>query len=330
MSPLVLHVGVNTGPVVTGGFGAGNAKSYSVTGDTVNSAQRLQSMAEPGEVLVGPLTYRLTRHAFAYDLIGDVALRGKIGSVLVHRLVGPLDAPRAARGLETLGLSAPMIGRDAELTRMLSCLNLACGGAAQLIRLIGEAGIGKSRLTDEFLARAGNDERFTNVVVRRAVCSPLGEQSYGTLAAVLRSAYEIAPTETAERTRELLATGLNGLGLAIEDVEQLMPLLFYILGIGDPDGVLKHVEPEQLRRQIFYAIRVIFERRLARTPLLLVVEDLHWADTASLEALRFLMDRLERSRFMLVTTHRPAFDTDMLDFKPNQPDSFAASPSTCQ
>lgn len=311
--PLVLHVGVNTGPVVTGGFGAGNAKSYSVTGDTVNSAQRLQSMAEPGEVLVGPLTYRLTRHAFAYDLIGDVALRGKIGSVLVHRLVGPLDAPRAARGLETLGLSAPMIGRDAELTRMLSCLNLACGGAAQLIRLIGEAGIGKSRLTDEFLARAGNDERFTNVVVRRAVCSPLGEQSYGTLAAVLRSAYEIAPTETAERTRELLATGLNGLGLAIEDVEQLMPLLFYILGIGDPDGVLKHVEPEQLRRQIFYAIRVIFERRLARTPLLLVVEDLHWADTASLEALRFLMDRLERSRFMLVTTHRPAFDTDMLD-----------------
>ncbi|WP_164079059.1 AAA family ATPase, partial [Stenotrophomonas maltophilia] len=73
------------------------------------------------------------------------------------------------------------------------------------------------------------------------------------------------------------------------------------------------VEPEQLRRQIFYAIRTIFEQRLARSPLLLVVEDLHWADTASLEALRFLMDRLERSRFMLLTTHRPAFDTDMLD-----------------
>ena len=92
-----------------------------------------------------------------------------------------------------------------------------------------------------------------------------------------------------------------------------MPLLLYVIGLGESDDVLRQVEPEQLRRQIFYAIRTIFEQRLARSPLLLVVEDLHWADTASLEALRFLMDRLERSRFMLLTTHRPAFDTDMLD-----------------
>ena len=142
-SPLMLHIGINTGHVVAGGLGAGVAKSYSVTGDTVNTAQRLQSMAPPGEVLVGPLTYRLTRHAFSYESLGDVALRGKMGSVLVHRLKGPLDAPRAARGLETLGLSAPLIGRDAELARMLGSLDLACGGAAQLVRLVGEAGIGK-------------------------------------------------------------------------------------------------------------------------------------------------------------------------------------------
>ena len=84
----MLHIGINTGPVVTGGFGVGNAKSYSVTGDTVNTAQRLQSLAAPGEILVGPLTYRLTRHAFSYESLGDVALRGKAGSVLVHRLTG--------------------------------------------------------------------------------------------------------------------------------------------------------------------------------------------------------------------------------------------------
>jgi class 3 adenylate cyclase len=114
-SPLILHIGINTGHVVAGGLGAGVAKSYSVTGDTVNTAQRLQSMAPSGEVLVGPLTFRLTRHAFSYESLGDVALRGKAGSVLVHRLRGPLDAPRAARGLEVLGLSAPLIGRDAEI-----------------------------------------------------------------------------------------------------------------------------------------------------------------------------------------------------------------------
>ena len=84
--PLLLHIGINTGPVVTGGLGVGAAKSYSVTGDTVNTAQRLQSLAAPGEVLVGELTHRLTRHAFSYESLGDVVLRGKAGSVLIHRL----------------------------------------------------------------------------------------------------------------------------------------------------------------------------------------------------------------------------------------------------
>lgn len=126
-SPLLLHVGINTGHVVAGGLGVGVAKSYSVTGDTVNTAQRLQSMASPGEVLVGPLTYRLTRHAFAYDSLGEVSLKGKMGSVLVHRLKGPLETPRAARGLDTLGLDAPLIGRDAELARVIGSLDRACG-----------------------------------------------------------------------------------------------------------------------------------------------------------------------------------------------------------
>jgi len=123
--PLTLHLGVNTGPVVAGGFGAGSAKSYSVTGDTVNTAQRLQSLAGAGEVLVGPTTCRLARHAFGFESMGEVALKGKSGQHLVHRLIGPLEAPREARGLEALGLSAPLIGRDTELSRMLDCLERA-------------------------------------------------------------------------------------------------------------------------------------------------------------------------------------------------------------
>src|SRR3981081_2661464 len=309
-SPLILHIGINTGHVVAGALGAGATKSYSVTGDTLNTAQRLQSMAPSGEVLVGPLTFRLTRHAFSYESLGDIALRGKVGSVLVHRLKGPLDAPRTARGLEVLGLSAPLIGRDAEIARMTGCLDLACGGAAQLVRLVGEAGIGKSRLVNEFVTRARDEDRFAGVAVRRAICSPLGEQSYGTLAAVLRSAYGIAQKASAAEAQAKLAEALSELGLAAEEIERLMPLYFHFLCPGDPDAVLQHVEPEQLRRQIFFAIRTVFERRLALSPLLIIVEDLHWADAVSLEALRFLMDRLERSRLILVFTHRPMLEMD--------------------
>jgi len=279
----------------------------------VNTAQRLQSLASPGDVLVGPLTHRLSRHAFSYDSLGDLSFRGKVGSVLVHRLLGPLDAPRAARGLETLGLSAPLIGRDSELARMLGSLSLACGGAVQLVRLIGEAGIGKTRLVNEFIARVGEDDRFESVAVRRVTCSPLGEQSYGALAAVLRSAYGIAHKASAAEAHDKLIDALTGLGLAPEEAERLMPFYFHVLGLGDPDAVLQHLEPEQLRRQMFFAIRTLFERRLAVAPLLIIVEDLHWADAVSLETLHLLIDRLERKRLMLLFTHRPLPEMDRIE-----------------
>jgi adenylate cyclase len=311
-SPLTLHIGVNTGHVVAGGIGSGDARSYSVTGDTVNVAQRLQSMASPGEVLVGPLTWRLTRHAFAFESLGEAALRGKSGSVLVNRLRGPLDAPRAARGLETLGLSAPLIGREAEFNHLIGCLGLACGGSPQLVRLIGEAGIGKTRLIDELLARAGQDPAFATVAVRRAVCSPLGEQTYGALAAVLRSAYQIDRNASTPTIQTRLLEALSELGLSGGEIKELAPLYLHVLGLSKSDAALHQVEPAQLRRQIFFAIRILIERRLAQSPLLIIVEDLHWADAVSLEALRFVMDRLESSRLMLLFTHRPMAENDRL------------------
>ncbi len=238
-SPLLLHVGINTGHVVAGGLGAGVSKSYSVTGDTVNTAQRLQSMAAPGEVLVGPLTHRLTRHAFSYDSLGEVSLKGKMGSVLVHRLKEPLDTPRAARGLDTLGLNAPLIGRDAELARLIGSLDRACGGAAQLVRLVGEAGIGKTRLVSEFVARIRDQDRSAGVAIRHAACSPLGEQSYGTLAAVLRSAYGIAQKAGAAEAEAKVAEALSELGLATDEADRLMPLYLHVLGLGDPNAALQ-------------------------------------------------------------------------------------------
>ncbi len=196
---------------------------------------------------------------------------------------------------------------------MLASLDLACRGSAQLVRLVGEAGIGKSRLVNEFIARIHDEERFAAVAIRKAACSPLGEQSYGTLAAVVRSAAGMPQGGPVAETRAKLSDLLGELGLDDDEAARLTPLLFHVLGLGDPDGALRHVEPEQLRRQIFFAIRTIFERRLALGPLLIVVEDLHWADAVSLEALRFLMDRLERPRLILVFTHRPTFDAEQLD-----------------
>ncbi len=312
-APLKLHVGINTGPVVAGGIGAGGARSYSVTGDTVNTAQRLQSMAEPGEALVGPSTWALTRHAFRFEALGEASLRGKARGIVVHRLAGPLESPRPARGLETLGLKAPLVGRGAELARMIDHMDRAAGGAPQLLRLVGEAGIGKTRLVNEFLAAIGNDERFAAVAIRRIACSPLGEPSYGALGAILRAAYGIGFNASATETGARLTEALVELGLSAEEILALKPFYFHVLGLAEASLALQHVEPVQLRRQIFFAVRTVFERRVALSPLLIVIEDLHWADAISLEALRYLLDRLASARLMLVVTHRPMTELDPFD-----------------
>src|SRR5207245_6587654 len=151
-------------------------------------------------------------------------------------------------------------------------------------------------------------ERFGWVVVRRTTCSPLGEQHFGALGAILRSAYVSAPKDRAAETREKLAAGIAELRLSPSEGAELMPSLDHVFGFGAVEAGQSQVEPEQLKRQIHFAVRTLFERRLALAPILLVVEDLHWADAASLEVLRLLADRLDRGRLMIVLTHRPAFE----------------------
>ncbi|MDR6756736.1 adenylate cyclase [Mycoplana sp. BE70] len=310
--PLTIHIGVNTGPVVTGVVGAGDSKSYSVTGDTVNTAQRLQAMAGPGEILVGTVTRRLTQHAFSFASLGTLPLRGKAEETPVYRLEGTVAAAPTARGLGGFGIQLPMIGRDGELASLMRCLDAIRDGATQLVRVVGDAGIGKTRLVGAFLDRVQADPELAGITVRQTACSSLGDPSYGTLAAMLRCAYQIDVMDNLERSRALLHTGLTGLGLPADAIERLEPFFLFVLGFGDAHGALKHLEPDQLRRQIFHAVRTLFDRRMEQSPLLLVIEDLHWADRVSLEALRFIMDRIERRRLMLLVTHRPGFETEAL------------------
>ena len=205
---LALHVGVNTGPVVAGSIGADKGGAYAVTGNTVNTASRLQSAAPPGRILASAATWRLAQHAFAFEPAGDLQVKGKSEPVAAYRLAGLLAAPRSARGLEAHGLVAPLVGREAELGKLLGAFDTMLGGRAQVASLIGEAGVGKSRLLREFLQTLDARGRLSGVTVRQAACSALGQQTYGVLAAFLRQAYEVAPEDPLEVAREKLGHGL--------------------------------------------------------------------------------------------------------------------------
>ena len=301
---LLLHIGVNSGEVVAGTLGNTAQASYVVTGDTVNTSARLQSTAGPRETLVSEATYRLARHRFAFESLGAVEVRGKTEPIPVYRLTGILEAAGTGRGLEVHGLVAPLVGRDVEMAQMEAAFERVLGGQAQVVSLTGDAGVGKSRLLQEFLERLDREGRLQFVTVQTATCTALGEQPYGVLASFFREIYGLLADDSLEVAQTKLAEGLRSLGAGEEEIERISPMVGYLLGL-ETGAALRHVEPEQLKRQILLAIRALCEHQLEQGPLILVVENLQWANAASLEVLRLMVDRLAERALMMLFSHRP-------------------------
>ena len=128
---MTLHIGVHTGPVVAGSLGAAAGAAYAVTGDTVNTTAAPAGAAAPGTILVSEATYALTRHRFAFEPAGELALRGKSEPVVVHRLLGALAEPGSARGLAAHGLAAPLVGRDRRARPTAGRVRPRCSGAGR-------------------------------------------------------------------------------------------------------------------------------------------------------------------------------------------------------
>jgi hypothetical protein len=202
-----------------------------------------------------------------------------------------LAEPGSARGLKVLGLVAPLVGRTDELDQLVAAFGRMQRGRAQVVSLVGEAGTGKSRLIAELLARLDGAGQLAGTAIRRAACSSLGEPTYGVFGALFREAYEVDPADSLDVARQKLEDGLRALDARDEEARAIAPVLSYVLGLED-EVQPRDVEPEQLQRQIVLAARTLVERRLQQEPLLILVEDLHWADAASVDLLRHVVDHL--------------------------------------
>ncbi len=279
---IAVRTGVNTGEVVAGDPSDGQAFA---TGDAVNVAARLEQAAEPGEILIGPLTYELVREAVRTKATQPLELKGKSARIEAWRLVEVLpDTPAFTRRID-----APFVGRNEELARLGEAFESACSSeTCQLVTVTGPPGIGKSRLVRELVASVGHDSR---VVVGR--CLPYGEGiTYWPLSEIV---HQVAGGDPRAGLRELLGEGSDE-ALAAER-------LLGAIGAAD--------EPARTE-EIFWATRVLFERMARNRPFIAVVDDIHWAEPTLLDLIEYLVG-FARARALIVCTARP----ELFDARPH-------------
>ena len=287
---LEIRIGVNTGEVVAGDPSTGQTF---VTGDTVNVAARLEQAAEPGDVLIGEATHRLVRDAVIVKPLDPLVLKGKAERVPAFRLldVTPGAAPFARR------LDSPLVGRDEELGRLRRILDEAVAGrVCRLATVVGDAGLGKTRLVNELL-----DREAGRVRILWARCLPYGEGiTFWPVAEMVKAAAGIGEADPPEDAR----SKLGDLVAAAEDGVEVAQRVSAAIGLGDGAGDIQ---------ETFWAIRRLLEILAQETPLIVVVEDIHWAEPGLLDLLQYLARFSAGHPVFVLCTSRP----EIRDLRPD-------------
>ena len=292
------HIGLNSGTVVVGGIGSNQMMNYTAFGDVVNLANRIESAAAAGQILVSEGIYRKVKALFNFHAMPLFQLKGVPAPVQTYQVEGEKAKPGSLRGLE--GLYSPMIGRDGELERLNQIVNsMVSEGAGRFVALHGESGLGKSRLISEFksylaLLPVQVSEAFS-LVYRRGL-------SFWIIQDALLRGLGL----DVDAPREDIMPRLRGLVSQVlpDRLEEILPCLEYLLflPISNLEAArrLESLPAGELRRQIFLAVRDLLSANARRQPIVLIFEDLHWADDASLDLIEFLLDLLPAQPIVMV------------------------------
>ncbi len=282
---LNLHIGINTGEVLAGEMGnAGAGGDYTVMGDAVNVAARLQDQAHAGETVIGPTTYQLASHAFAFADMGPLKVRGKREPVRAWRVVGSLAERGSGRGLDAVGLSTPFIGRQQELGQLRELLVGAAQGRAVVCRLVGEAGAGKSRLIKELRATSAGLRCYTGHCL--AYTDRNSSYSYWLLSDLLRGICGLSPSGGGAAGTAAVQQLCASLGLSAAQPSRAA-IFCRLLGFPYADATVRALSGADFALLLRDALAEMLSALVSSGdgPLLLILEDVHWADVYSLAAI---------------------------------------------
>ncbi len=299
---LDLHFGINSGIVVAGGAGSESKREYTVIGEAVNIAARLVSVAKPGEIIVGEATERLLGQGFDLEDVGPVALKGVTGGVRVYRLA---DAQESEYTIRPQRFAVDMVGRQQEMSDLQSAFTTVLAtNTPRCVSLIGPAGVGKSRLYEEFRGWAQSQHPSTNVLYGAAF-PHMSSTPYFMMGDMVRRWLGVneAASEPVDRAR--LGARLAELGLG---ETRSADALARVLGLGSNDDSMAALEPDERKRRVFEGFVAFVRAAASGGPLILVCEDLHWADDLSVELMEHLFANLEASPIFFLVMTRPVLD----------------------
>ena len=295
-----MRIGLNTGPVIVGSIGDDLRMDYTAIGDTVNLASRMESNAEPGNVLVSPNTYERVMHRFKFKPLGKVAVKGKEEPLDVYELVGQIE--KSGAGLNRQ-IFSEMVGRDDDLNKLELQVNKAASGEGSIVNVIGEAGIGKSRL----IAELRNSSVMKRVTLLEGRAISIGRNlSFHPIINLLKHWAQINDKDTSVSALGKLETAIRS--VCPEDTNEIFPFVATLMGMklsGRYAERVNGIEGEALEKLIFKNLRDLLIKTTEQTPLVVVIEDLHWADTSSIELLESMFRLAETQRIVFINAFRP-------------------------
>jgi class 3 adenylate cyclase/tetratricopeptide (TPR) repeat protein len=305
-SPAIrMRIGIHTGPVILGSIGSDLRLEFQVIGDTVNLAARMEAIAEPGTTYLTKETYQLVKGLFHFQPVGDKKVKGKESPISVYKVLSAKeDSDRPRLGSERL-IYSRLVGRDIELNRLELQVMKAINGQGSVVNIIGEAGIGKSRL----LAELKNREVLKRVTLLEGRAISIGKNlSFHPIIDLLKQWADIRYDDGESKAFEKLHIAVRR--LFPKDYNEVLPFVAILMGMklsGIDARRTEGIEGEALQRLILKSIRDLLVRVTELNPLVIVIDDLHWADTSSVELMKSLFRLAETQRIVFINLFRPGY-----------------------
>ena len=298
--PLQMRVGLNAGEVVVRAIGNDLHMDYSAIGQTTHLAARMEQMAMPGSILITPAVLGLAEGYVQVRALGPVPVKGLDAPVEVFELVGASGIRRRLQAAAVRGLTR-FVGRDTELAALGQALERAGGGHGQVVAVVGEAGVGKSRLVYECVHSPSTQGWL---VLESASVSYGKATPYFPVIDLLKRYVHV---EDADEPRTVRAKVTGQVLTLDETLQETIPALLWLLDALPDDSPFRTLDPPQRRQRLLDALRRVLLRESQVQPLLLVFEDLHWIDTETQALLDRLVDSLPTARILLLVNYRPEY-----------------------